>query len=161
MARPPRTSKDPSAINTAILLREAYHAIERVVPLYLAERGHSAVRSTHGPVFQHLDAEGTTVSTLAQRAGITKQAMAELVLHLEHHGYVRREPSPTDARAKLVHLTEAGRDVMAIVRGLMPEIEKRLIDEIGNSRWHQLREDLARIPQTFDETTARAADNWP
>ena len=141
-------------MNTAILLREAYAAIERVIPVHLAERGHPAVRSTHGPVFQHLDAEGTTVSRLAQRAGMTKQAMAQLVLHLEHHGYVRREPNPTDARAKLVHLTETGRDVMAIVRGLVPEMEQRLIDEIGDSRWHQLREDLTRIPHVFDEHDA-------
>ena len=42
------------------------------------------------------DDTGTTVSLLAERARMTKQAMAELVRHLEAHGYVRRVPDPTD-----------------------------------------------------------------
>lgn len=46
------------------------------------------MRSAHGAVFQYLDDTGTTVSALADRAQMTKQAMAELVLHLEKKGYV-------------------------------------------------------------------------
>jgi len=34
--------------------------------------------------------------------------MAELVQHLETHGYVRRVPDPTDRRAKLVQPLNAG-----------------------------------------------------
>jgi DNA-binding MarR family transcriptional regulator len=36
----------------------------------------------------------TTVSLLAERAQMTKQAMAELVRHLETHGYVVRGTRP-------------------------------------------------------------------
>lgn len=53
-------------------------------------------------MFQYLDDAGTTVSVLAERAQITKQSMAELVRHLEVHGYVERVPDPKDGRAKLV-----------------------------------------------------------
>ena len=47
------------------------------------------------------------MSVLAERAAITKQSMAELVAHLERHGYVERVPDPTDRRAKLVRSTAA------------------------------------------------------
>ena len=94
-----RCRAKPARDNTAVLLRDAYLVIERVVPLRLAERGHGAFRVAHGAVFQHVDESGTTVSVLAERAGMTKQAMAELVQYLEEHGYVRRGPDPeNDAR---------------------------------------------------------------
>jgi len=147
-----RTTDSP-AVNTAALLRDAYAAIDGVVPLHLAQRGHGAVRTAHGPVFQHLDEDGTTVSSLAQRAGMTKQAMAELVHYLEQHGYVRRVPDPNDARAKLVQLTQTGREVIAIVQELVPQMEQRLLEALGRSRWRHLREDLIQIQELFGQET--------
>ena len=77
----------------------------------LVARGHPEVRSAHGNVFQYLDDEGTRVSLLAERAQVSKQAMAQLVAHLEAHGYVERVADPADGRAKLVRATGRGRDV--------------------------------------------------
>ena len=87
----------------------------------LAEGGHTEVRLPHGNVFQYLDDEGTRVGVLAERAHMTKQAMAQLVAHLEEHGYVERIPDPADRRAKLVRTTARGRDVFAIVRAFVAE----------------------------------------
>jgi DNA-binding MarR family transcriptional regulator len=144
-----------SSVNTAHLLHEAVDAIERVVPRRLALRGHGAVRTAHGAVFQHLDEEGTTVSLLAERAGMTKQAMAELVGYLETHGYVERSADPHDRRAKLVQLTSTGREVASFVLSLLPEMEERIVSAIGRSRWGELRSDLATIHDLFaaDPTT--------
>lgn len=137
--------------NTAALLRDAFAAIDRIVPRRLADRGHGAVRVAHGVVFQHLDEAGSTVSTLAQRAGMTKQAMAALVQYLEGHGYLHREPDPTDGRAKRVRLTPRGREVIAIARGLVPELEGRLVKALGASRWRALRDDLRTVREVFAE----------
>ena len=158
MARPltpdtaPVPDRPPTA-NTAVLLRQAYVVIDRLVPARLAEAGHGAIRVPHGAVLQHLDAAGTTVSTLAQRAGMTKQAMAELVQYLEGHGYVRRVPDPDDRRAKLVQPTDKGQEVIAIALSLAPVMEKRLIKELGRARWRQLRDDLSTIERLFDQDT--------
>ncbi len=78
--------------NLAVLMREAFVAINDLVIARLAERGHGDVRPAHAAVFQYLDDTGTTVSVLAERAQMTKQAMAELVRHLEEHGYLVRVP---------------------------------------------------------------------
>lgn len=145
----PETSPAPPSANTAVLLRQAYVAIDRLVPARLAEAGHDAIRVAHGAVLQHLDAEGTTVSALADRAGMTKQAMAELVQYLEQHGYVRRVPDPRDRRAKLVQPTDQGREVIAIAVSLVPEMEDRIIEELGRSRWRQLRKDLGAVERLF------------
>jgi DNA-binding MarR family transcriptional regulator len=128
-----------------VLLREAFVALNDLVIRRLAERGHGEVRSAHGAVFQFLDDTGTTVSALAERAQITKQAMAELVLHLEHHGYVTRTPDPGDRRAKLVIPTERGREVVAIAQDLVPDVERRLSQLLGADRVRALRSDLETI----------------
>ena len=66
-------------VNTVVLLREAYIALNDRMIERLAERGHAAVRPAHGAVFQYVDDTGTPVARLAERAQMTKQAMAELV----------------------------------------------------------------------------------
>ena len=96
MSRPrPITAGSERPVNLAVLMREAFVALNDLVIDRLTERGHADVRPAHGTVFQYLDDTGTTVSVLAERAQMTKQAMAELVRHLETHGYVERIPDPT------------------------------------------------------------------
>ncbi len=131
--------------NIAVLLREAFVALNDFVVARLGERGHGVVRPAHGAVFQYLDDTGTTVSVLAQRAQMTKQAMAELVRHLERHGYVTRVPDPTDGRAKLVLPTDRGRDVFAVAQEFVPEVEDRVTKVLGAQRARALRDDLEAI----------------
>ena len=140
------STRIPSQPRTlTMLVREAFVALNGVVLARLAERGHPEVRAAHSAVFQYLDDTGTTVSALADRAQMTKQAMAELVRHLEAHGYVRRVPDPADRRAKLVLATERGREVLAIARALVPEIEERVGAVVGAERVPSLVADLDAI----------------
>ena len=131
--------------NLVVLLREAYLRLNDVVLARLAQQGHQAVRPAHAAVFQYLDDTGTTVSLLAERARMTKQAMAELVRHLETHGYVRRVPDPTDGRAKLVLPTDLGNQVIEVAQGLAPEIEQRISALLGTERMSALRTDLETL----------------
>lgn len=144
-SRLPTTTARDGPENLAILLREAFVALNDLAIARLAERGHGAVRPAHGAVFQYLDDAGTTVSVLAERAQMTKQSMAELVRHLEAHGYVERLPDPTDRRAKLVRATDRGRDVFAIVREFVVETEERLVAVLGAARVGRLRDDLESV----------------
>ena len=156
MARSMSAHGDKSApVNTAVLLREAFFALNGQVTPRLTERGHGVVRPAHGAVFQYLDDQGTTVSTLADRAEMTKQAMGELVAHLEKHGYVERVPDPSDRRAKLVKPTPKGREVYTIVSELVPELERKLLDVLGVARVRQLRADLEKIHDTFVGSLSR------
>ncbi len=143
MSRPrPMTGGTPRPSNLAVLLRDTYLTLNDLVIARLAAKGHEAVRPAHSAVFEHLDDTGTTVSTLAARAQMTKQAMAELVGHLERHGYVVRTPDPGDRRAKLVLPTAAGREVVAIAQELVPEVEQQVDAALGPDRARALRHDL-------------------
>ena len=106
-------------------------------------------------MFQYLDDTGTTVSTLATRAQMTKQAMAELVAHLERGGYVERVPDPDDRRAKRVLPTERGREVLEVAQRLAPAIEERVERLIGSTRLSALRADLEAIRADLAAAEAR------
>ena len=146
MASPlPETSARRAPENLAILLREPFRIGSERLHERLAERGHPDVRPPHGNVFQYLDDSGTRVSDLAQRAQITKQSMAELVAHLERHGYVERVPDPADRRAKLVRATGRGREVYAIAREFVRDLEAQWTERLGEAKMRRLRELLREL----------------
>jgi DNA-binding MarR family transcriptional regulator len=149
MSDRPVTGGRPRPENLAVLMRDVFVLLNDRVLVRLAERGHSGVRPVHSAVFEHLDDAGTTVSVLAQRANMTKQAMAELVAHLELHGYVTREPDPADRRAKLVRPTARGREVVGIAQELVPELEAWVAELIGTDRIAALRADLRTLRATL------------
>ncbi len=71
--------------------------------------------------------------------------MAELVAHLERHGYVERVPDPEDRRAKLVRVTDRGREAYAIAREVIAEIDREWTARLGTSKMRQLRELLQEL----------------
>ena len=142
MANPAPTTRD---VNLGLLLREPYRLGNEQLHRRFAERGHQAVRVPHGNVFAFLDDAGTQVSELARRAQITKQSMAELVAHLERHGYVERVPDPADRRAKLVRATARGRQLYATAREVIAEIEADWTARLGPTKMRSLRELLQEL----------------
>jgi DNA-binding MarR family transcriptional regulator len=131
--------------NLGLLLREPFRIGSEELHRRIAERGHPEIRAPHGDVFGFLDDGGTQVSELARRAQITKQSMAELVAHLERHGYVERVPDPGDRRAKLVRATARGREVYASAREVIAEIEREWTALLGARKMRRLRELLQQL----------------
>jgi DNA-binding MarR family transcriptional regulator len=131
--------------NLAILLREPFRVGSALLHQRFAERGHAQVRPPHGNVFPFLDDAGTRVSVLAERAQITKQSMAELVAHLERHGYVERIPDPADRRAKLVRATARGEELYAIAREFVAEIDAEWTHRLGKAKMRHLKELLEEL----------------
>jgi DNA-binding MarR family transcriptional regulator len=156
--RLPETSARRAPENLAILLREPFRTMSDELMERLAERGHPEVRFAHGGVFQFLDDDGTRVSVLAERAGVSKQAMAQLVAHLERHGYVERVPDAGDRRAKLVRATDRGREVFAVARELMADAEARLTERLGAAKLRRLRALLEELGAALWCATGRTAD---
>jgi len=146
MSTPPSKSSPRSGQqNLAILLREPVRARTALLHRRFAERGHPEIRPPHGNVMQFLDDDGTRVSVLAERAQMTKQSMAELVVHLERLGYVERIPDASDGRAKLVRATARGTELYAIAREVVDEIEAEWVKRLGKSKMRQLRKLLEEL----------------
>ena len=128
------------------LLRNPNAARARTIARGLAEAGHPAIREPHLPIFEYIDRErGSRVSYLARHANITAQAMGQLVDHLAAHGYVERVPDPSDGRARLVRLTERGREIYPLAVRLVSELEATWAAALGVEKMGQLKQLLAKL----------------
>ncbi len=107
--------------------------------------GFADVRPGAGNLLEHLGPAGSTVAAMAQRAGITPQAMVQVVDDLEAKGYVGRIASPTDRRAKLVRLTARGKRMIDKAAGILGELEAGLATRLGSKRFTELRKMLDEI----------------
>ena len=102
-------------------------------------------KPSHSAVFAQIRPEGSRLTELARGANMTPQAMGELVDELEDLGYVQRRPDPTDRRAKLIVLTDLGRDCITAGIATIQGIEERLDDILGPRGHQQLRRLLTRV----------------
>lgn len=131
--------------NIGILLRGPFQEIVQRISDGLAQAGFDDIRPAHTAVFQHIKAEGSRLSELAERAQMTKQSMGYLVDYLEEHGYVMRRADPSDRRASLIFLTERGwaevREALRIIAG----IEQEWARQLGKRRMDQLRDLLIEL----------------
>jgi DNA-binding MarR family transcriptional regulator len=138
----PRAEERP---NLGKLLASTYTALALELDDRLAAAGFGDVRPSHGTVFGVVDAEGSRVTELAARAGMSKQAMGELVDHLEAAGYVTRAPDPRDRRARLVQLTRRGWECIAAGRRIVEELEREWGERYGSGRVAALRTALEEL----------------
>ncbi|MGE4244208.1 MarR family winged helix-turn-helix transcriptional regulator [Ramlibacter sp.] len=96
----------------------------------LAARGQ--VNAAHVHVTRHLALEGSRLTDLAAQAGMTKQAMGDLVDQCEAWGLVTREPDARDARARLVKFTDTGLAWLAAFRSAVTQAEAEFRAEVGD-----------------------------
>ena len=129
----------------ALLQQVKHTAIEKMF-VRMADAGFGDVREGHGCVFGFIDFEhGSRLTDLAERAGLTKQAVGEAVAELERKGYIERLPDPDDGRAKIIKLTERGREAYVTGRRLFAEVEREWAEQLGPDLVRGLREAAERI----------------
>jgi DNA-binding MarR family transcriptional regulator len=128
------------------LLTEVKNAVLRRFFVRLRESGFDDVREGHGCVFGFIDTDGgSRLTDLAERSGLTKQAVGEAATELERLGYLERVPDPRDRRAKIIKLTPRGLDAVVTGRRLFAEIEREWADEFGDELLAGLRDAVERI----------------
>lgn len=137
------------------LLRLPYQELQDAVYGALASHGFADLRTAHSAVFRHLDPDGTRLTTLAERAGMTKQSMAYLVDALTESGYLTTAADPHDGRAKRVLLTRRGSKAMATLLALSAEFEQRLAERLGAGKMTRLRALLEEVADALESSGLR------
>ena len=101
-------------------------------------------------VFQRIAAGGSRLTDLADQAQMSKQSAGVLVDQLEHLGYVRRAPDPTDGRARLIVIEERGRRAAEVAATTSSEILAEWRDYLGTRNFTLLRQILDQLREITD-----------
>lgn len=130
------------------LLLRAHRAFSVRAVDKLRQRGYDRLTLAHINLLPHLAAEGTRITLLAERAGMTKQGAGQLVADLARQGYVTREADSADRRATLVRFTLRGGRLLREAVAVVAEVEAEYATALGDRRLTELRhalETLAKV----------------
>jgi DNA-binding MarR family transcriptional regulator len=139
----PRWPSPPSLIGA--LLRVPANAIHRRLIRELNASGFDDLRLPHMAVLQFPGPDGVRPGTLAERAGMSKQAMNQLLQSLEAAGYIARSAAQDDGRTRVVRFTKRGRSAYARIADVLRDIEHEWSTELGPKSFAELKTLLTRV----------------
>ena len=96
------------------------------------------IRPVHASVIRHVHIDGSRVTDVADKAGMTKQAVGQLLMELERAGYVRRTIARQDRRVKMVVFTDKGRRFATAIGTAVRQADEDFARRIGRRRLAQL-----------------------
>jgi DNA-binding MarR family transcriptional regulator len=103
------------------------------VPLALSNlAARDQISAAHIHITRHLSLQGSRLTELAQAAGMSKQAMGNLVNQCEAWGLVKREGDSRVARAKQLVFTEAGLAWLAAFQMAVAQAEEEFKASVGD-----------------------------
>lgn len=111
----------------------------------MVENGFAWYAEARGGLIQHIGHDGIAQSELAQRAGMTKQAIQQHLDDLVDDGILERVADSGDARRKLVHFTDRGFEALEVANGIKRRIESDYLQAIGRSDMQTLQAALRVI----------------
>jgi DNA-binding MarR family transcriptional regulator len=103
------------------------------VPLALSNlAAREQIGAAHVHITRHLALKGSRLTALAAAAGMSKQAMGDLVTQCEAWGLVRREADPRDARARRIVFTDTGLLWLEAFRLAVAKAETEFRAQVGD-----------------------------
>jgi DNA-binding MarR family transcriptional regulator len=135
--------KRASAIQ--LLFKCARLANERAMARVNEQAGRPLLKGAHTALLPHLTYEGVRVVELARKLEISKQAVSQTLAEMAEAGVVELTPDPSDGRAKLVRLTNAGAASIAQGLSVLEALERELAAEIGDSKMRALHDALVAL----------------
>lgn len=139
---PSLSLKDPLI---GALLRAPAQAIHRRVIRELNAGGFDELRLPHIPVLQYPGPDGVRPAALAERTGMSKQAINQLLRSLEASGYLTRSDVEGDSSARMIRFTERGHAAFRRIVEIQHEVEQDWRAELGEADFRRLKALLMRV----------------
>ena len=115
--------------------------------------GHNWFTEARAGLLGHIDRNGTRQTSLIERAGISKQAVQQLLDGLEADGVIERAPDAADRRGKIVRYTPYGLKVLGEADRVKMEIETRYRARIGTELFEAMMKGLRVLESTHQDAS--------
>lgn len=130
--------------NLGWLLYRAHWALAAEMTAALEPLGMSS-RAYH-VLFAALSGDHTQTE-LAEMIGLDKTTMVVTVDELERLGLAERRPSPDDRRARIIHVTPAGRRKVAEANRVKERVQSEVLGELSQREGEALVHGLEKLVQ--------------
>ena len=132
------------------------HQIHLMVQKEAKRCGIEFMGGPQGQVMRFLDhceqkEELVLIKDIEQELNITKSVASNLVKRMVQNGLVELEASPSDKRAKFVHLTEKSRSQMKQVKSFFDRIDRSLLDGISEENLLIFEEVLGKLQANVEK----------
>jgi DNA-binding MarR family transcriptional regulator len=148
-----RSDGDPSPYVGA-LLRVVWQWVREQLYAGVVAAGFDDLNAAHVGLWRYPGLEGLRPSQLANRVGITKQSVNDLLGHLEQHGYLLREPDSADGRVRVIRLTPKGRRLQQTIYAAAGAAQQKIEDILGPRRFAQLHSSLELLTEQLEDSQA-------
>lgn len=109
--------------------------------------GYDDLNAAHVGLWRYPGLEGLRPSQLADRRGITKQSVNDLLGHLEQRGYLRRVADADDRRARVIRLTSKGWRLQKTIYAEAASAQLRIEEVLGPRRFAELHSSLEMLSE--------------
>ena len=132
------------------MLRVVWQWVRDQLYAGVVEAGFDDLNAAHVGLWRYPGLEGVRPSQLADRVGITKQSVNDLLGHLEAHGYLLRVPDSADGRARVIRLTSKGRRLEQTIYTAAGAAQLRIAEILGPRRFAQLHRSLELLTEQLE-----------
>lgn len=111
-----------------------------------------------GRTLSHAARAGAVRQTvLAERMGVEAMTLSAALDRLEARGLIERQPDPDDRRAKLVHLTEAGEEMLAKIQLVAAGLRADASKAIEPADWQRFLDTLKQVRANLTDARMESA----
>ena len=132
------------------------HQVHLMVQKEAKRCGIEFMGGPQGQVIRFLDRreheqELTLIKDIEQEFKITKSVASNLVKRMVQNGLVELEVSPSDKRAKFVHLTEKSRSQMKQIKSFFDRMNRSLLDGISEENLAIFEEVMGQLQANVEK----------
>jgi DNA-binding MarR family transcriptional regulator len=132
------------------MLRVVWQRVRDQLYAGVVAAGFDDLNAAHVALWRYPGLEGVRPSQLADRVGITKQSVNDLLGHLEGHGYLLRVHDSADGRARVIRLTAKGRRLEQTIYAAAGTAQLRIAQILGPGRFAQLHHSLELLIEQLE-----------
>ena len=139
-----------------LIFKRFGHQVHLMVQKEAKRCGIEFMGGPQGQVLRFLDhreheQELTLIKDIEQELKITKSVASNLVKRMVQNGLVELEASPSDKRAKFVHLTEKSRSQMQQVKSFFDRIDRSLLDGVSEEKLAVFEEVMGQLQANIEK----------
>ena len=145
-------SDDEPSPYVGAMLRVVWQWVRDELYAGVVAAGFDDLNAAHVGLWRYPGLDGLRPSQLADRSGITKQSVNDLLGHLERQRYLDRVPDSADGRARVIRLTPKGQQLEQRIYAEAGAAERRIAETLGPRRFAQLKSSLELLTEQLADS---------